>query len=95
MAELSDDLRASLCILYLVGYLDYCAGQPVEDTDEIPSALGPPLIEMASQCIAKSEPILAESFRESPQQTCDAVYMAGVDAARTVEALGPAPICLN
>ena len=43
MADLiSDDLRAELGKVFLLGYLDYSAGTPVEDDDEIPSALGPP-----------------------------------------------------
>ena len=41
MAGISDDLRADLGKVFLLGYLDYSAGTPVEDTDEIPSALGP------------------------------------------------------
>ena len=95
MADLSDDLRADLGRVFLLGYLDYSAGCPVEDDDEIPAALGPPLVQMAEQCIAKAEPILAESFRESPQETYNAVYAAGVDVAKALEELGPRPICLN
>ena len=96
MADLiSDDLRAELCRWFLRGFLDYAAGAPVEDTDEIPSACGPPLVQMAKQCIAKAEPILAELFRESPQQTYEGVYAAGIDCAKLIEELGPRPVCLN
>ena len=96
MADLiSDDLRAELGKVFLLGYLDYSAGTPVEDDDEIPSALGPPLVQMAEQCIAKAEPILADLFRENPQLTYDTVYAAGVDIAKTIEELGPRPVYLN
>ena len=96
MADLiSDDLRADLCRLFLRGFLDYSAGTPVEDDDEIPSALGPPLVQMAKQCIANAEPILAELFRESPQQTYEGVYAAGIECAKLIEELGPQPIYLN
>ena len=96
MADLiSDDLRAELCMVFLRGFLDYSAGTTVEDDDEIPSACGPPLVQMAKQCIAKAEPILAELFRENPQLTYDTVYAAGGDIAKTIEELGPRPVCLN
>ena len=95
MAGISDDLRVDLAQVFLRGFLDYSAGTPVEDDDEIPSALGPPLVQMAKQCIAKAEPILAELFRENPQLTYDTVYAAGGGIAKTIEALGPQPIYLN
>ena len=71
MAGISDDLRAELGKAFVRGFLDYSAGTPVEDDDEIPSALGLPLIQMAKQCIANAEPILVELFRENPQLTYD------------------------
>ena len=95
MADLSDDLRCSLAQVLLLGFLDHSAGTPVEDTDEIPAEYAPPLVQMAQQCIAKSEPILADLFRENPQLTYDTVYAAGVDVAKAIEELGPRPICLN
>ena len=95
MADLSDDLRADLCRWFLRGFLDFAAGAPVEDDDLIPVEVGAPLIQMAEQCIGFGEPILAELFRENPQQTYEGVYAAGVDCAKFIAELGPKPICLN
>ena len=96
MADLiSDDLRAELGKVFLLGYLDHCAGTTVEDDDEIPGAIGLPLIQMAEQCIANAEPILAELSRQNPQLMYETVYAAGADIAKTIEALGPQPIYLN
>ena len=83
MAELSRDLRVNLGKVFLLGYLDYSAGTPVEDDDEIPSALGLSLVQMAEQCIAKAEPILADLFRENPQLTYDTVYAGSVSVCLT------------
>ena len=95
MAGISDDLRAELGKAFVRGFLDYSAGTPVEDDDEIPSALGLPLIQMAKQCIANAEPILVELFRENPQLTYDTVYEAGASCAEIIEELGPRPVYLN
>ena len=96
MADLiSDDLRAELGIVFLRGFLDYSAGKPVEDDDDIPGGIGLPLIQMAKSAIDKAEPILAELSRQNPQLMYETVYAAGGDIAKTIEALGPQPIYLN
>ena len=43
MASLSEDLKAELATVFMVGFLDAMAGIPVEDDDTIPAEIAPPL----------------------------------------------------
>lgn len=47
MADLSDDLRADLCKVWALGFLDAMAGGEVTDQDCIPSDMPPPRQEYA------------------------------------------------
>ena len=96
MASLSEDLKAELATVFMVGFLDAMAGTPVEDDDTIPAEIAPPLIEMAQGCIERTEDKIAEIYAENPSEVYEAVYQVGVELAVILNQLGgPAPINLN
>lgn len=97
---ISDELRADLCKVWALGFLDAMAGQPVEDEDVIPANQAAPLAAMVKQlaegCINHAEAVIAELFPENPQAVYDTVYSVGFDLCSAMNAAdGPTEINLN
>ena len=83
MASLSEDLKAELATVFMVGFLDAMAGTPVEDEDvSSRRKIAPPLIEMAQGCIERTEDKIAEIYAENPSEVYEAVYQVGVELCR-------------
>ena len=95
MATLSDELKAELVQVFIVGFLSSMAGTPVEATDTIPSEIAPPLIEMALGCINNGEDKIAAIYQENPGDAYQAVYDTGVHVAELFSQLDGPDINLN
>ena len=96
MASISDDLRAELGRVFLLGFLDASAGTPVEDEDLIPADLAPPLVQMAEAAVDGGEAMIAELYRENPQTVCQTLYSVGWETCQRLDhAFGPAEVNLN
>ena len=93
---ISGPLRAALCQVWAVGFLDAMKGEPVTDGDTIPSAMAPPLVQMAEGCVDSAASMIAEIFQENPQTVYGVLYQAGYDVCIAMNAAyGPAEINLN
>ena len=95
MAGISDDLRGTLAQVYALGFLDYCAGTPVEDDDTIPAEVALLLHDLATKYIEASEALIAALYPENPQAVHQSLYVVGYQAAKAIEELGPRPVYLN
>ena len=74
---ISDELRARLCQIFALGYLDQMAGYAVTDEDLIERRDAETIETAALACIAASEAEIMESYPENPQSVHDEVYRAG------------------
>ena len=93
--SLSPGLRAECAQVYALGFLDASAGCDVENDDTISVETASMLHTLATKCIETSEALIAELYRENPQTVYRTLYEAGVQTAKAIEQLGPAPINLN
>ena len=93
---ISAPLRADLCRLWSVGFLDAMKGEPVTDDDEIPSDMAEPLVKLAEGCIDGAESFISEVFVENPSTVYQTVYQAGYDVCAAMNAAySPIEINLN
>ena len=95
MATLSDELKAELTQVFIVGFLSSMAGTPVEDTDTILSEDAAPLILMAQGCINNGEDKIAAIYQENPGDAYQAVYDTGVHVAEVLNQVSGPEINLN
>ena len=96
MPGLSSQLRADLCMVWTLGFVDCMKGSEAEGEDEIPSDMVEPLIKLAEGCIDRAAPLIAEVFQENPELVCGVVYQGGYDLSTAMnDAYGPTEINLN
>ena len=93
---ISEELRADLCRVWSLGFLDAMKGEEVNDEDTIPSSITPHLVKLAEGCIDRAAPLIAEVFQENPELVCGVVYQGGYDLSTAMnDAYGPTEINLN
>ena len=88
--RINDDLRAELCQVFALGFLDRMAGFEVRDDDLIPYTPPPPdfattLRTLALGCINHAQDMIAANIRENPQTIYNSVYEVGVEAFDRLE----------
>ena len=93
---ISAPLRADLCRVFALGFLDAIKGEPVSDDDEIPSDVAELLVKLAEGCIDHASSFIAEVFTENPETVYRTIYSVGFDVCAAMNAAyGPAEINLN
>ena len=93
---IGDDLRAELCQVFVIGFLDVMAGTEVEDEDCIPAEMAAPLIQMAESCIDSAATMIASIYTENPTLVYQTVYQSGVEAGGLLRVLdGDITVNLN
>ena len=96
LPTISEGLRAELCSVWLLGFLDAMKGEEVNDDDQILSGMAQPLAKAAEQCIDNSASMIAAIFQENPQTVYHTVYQTGYDLCAAMNAAyGPTEIHLN
>ena len=92
----SGTLRADLCQVWALGFLDCMKGEPVNDDDEILSDMAESLVKLSGQCIDSAAPIIAAIITENPATVFETVYRVGYDVCAAMNAAyGPIEINLN
>ena len=76
---ISGELRADLCRVWSLGFLDAMKGEDVNDDDAIPSALAEPLSTLAEGCVESASSLISQVFVENPETVFQVVYSAGHD----------------
>ena len=93
---ISDELRADLMRVWSLGFLKGMAGRELEDTDEIPTALGDALIKAAEKAIRGSESFIQQIFQENPSMVYQTVFNAGYELASDINDVAvPIEVNLN
>ena len=93
---ISEELRADLCRVWSLGFLDAMKGEEVNDEDTIPSSITPHLVKLAEGCIDNAASFIAQVFVENPQAVYQTVYGVGFDVCAAMNAAyGPTEINLN
>ena len=93
---ISEELRADLCRVWALGFLDAMKGEPVTDDDSIPSDMAPHLVKLAQGCIDNAESLTAQVFTENPSTIYQTVYGVGFDVCAAMNAAyGPTEVNLN
>ena len=95
-STISAPLRADLCRVFALGFLDAMKGEPISDDDEIPSDVAELLIKLSEGCIDNAASFIAEVFQENPETIYSTIYGAGYDVCAAMNAAyGPTEINLN
>ena len=95
-ATVSEELRAELRSVWLLGFLDAMKGEPVTDDDEILSSMAQPLVSAAEKCIDSASSIIAATVIENPWMVYRTVYQVGYDFCAAMNAAyRPIEINLN
>ena len=93
---ISEGLRADLCQVWALGFLDAMKGEEVNGDDAILSDMAEPLVKLAEGCIDHAASFIAEVFTENPETIYSTVYGAGYDVCAAMNAAyGPTEINLN
>ena len=96
LPTISEGLRAELCSVWLLGFLDAMKGEEVNDDDQILSGMAQPLAKAAEQCIDNSASMIAAIVQENPETVYRTVYQVGHDLCAAMNAAyGPIEINLN
>ena len=95
-STISGPLRADLCRIFALGFLDAMKGEPISDDDEIPSDVAELLIKLSEGCIDNAASFIAEVFTENPETTYNTIYKVGFDLSTAMNgAYEPTAINLN
>ena len=95
-STISAPLRADLCQVFALGFLDCMKGEEVNGDDEIPSDVAELLIKLSEGCIDNAASFIAEVFTENPETIYSTVYDAGFEVCAAMNAAyGPRAINLN
>ena len=93
---ISGPLRADLCRVWALGFLDCMKGEEVNDDDEIPSDMAELLVKLSESSINGAEDFIAQVFTENPKMVYSTVYFAGFEVCAAMNAAyGPTEINLN
>ena len=93
---ISGPLRAELCSVWLIGFLDAMKGEAVNGDDEVLSGMAEPLVKAAEQSIDSAASIIAAIVQENPETVYRTVYQVGHDLCAAMNAAyGPIEINLN
>ena len=85
--RINDDLRAELVQVFMLGCLDYMAGEPVTDAHQMPAALGPPLVAMAEAAIRGGHDEIARLYPENPETVYQSLYQVGFEACEMIDVI--------
>ena len=77
---ISPPLRADLCRVFVLGFLDAMKDADVNEDDEIEEDLAETLVKLAEGCINHSASVIAQLFLENPQTVFQTVYGVGFEA---------------
>ena len=95
-STISGPLRADLCRVWVLGFLDAMAGFQVNDDDEIPSDIAEALVKLSESSINGAEDFIAQVFLENPKLVYGVVYQDGFDLSTVIDgAYEPTAINLN
>ena len=92
---LSSQLRADLCMMWTLGFVDAMKGSEAEAEDEIPSDMVEPLIKLAEGWIDSAASYIAEVYDENPELVCGVVYQGGYVLSTAMDAADGPEINLN
>ena len=92
---ISEGLRADLCRVWALGFLDCMKGEQVNDDDVILSDMAESLVELAENSIDHSASLIAQVFVENPQTVFQTVYSAGFEACLSMNLLAAAQLNRN
>ena len=92
-STISAPLRADLCRVWVLGFLDAMAGFQVNDDDAIPSDIAEALVKLSESSINGAEDFIAQVFLENPKLVYGVVYQDGFDLSTVMD--GATAINLN
>ena len=92
---ISSPLRADLCRMWALGFLDCMKGEPVIDDDAIPSELVEPLVTLAEGCIDHAASFIAQVFTENPETIYSTVYGVGFEVCLAINLKAAAELNRN
>ena len=93
-SSISNELRAQLMQVWMLGFVEAVAGGEVTDDDVIPTQFGDLLKEMATWAIDEAVPKIAPLIQEHPTACYQAMYEVGFKTAKALT-IPSEPISLN
>ena len=76
---ISEGLRADLCQVWVLGFLDCMKGEEVNGDDAILSDMAESLVKLSEGCIDSAASFIAQVFVENPQTVYQTVYGVGFE----------------
>ena len=93
--SISEELRADLCRVWALGFLDAMKGEAVNDDDMIESDIANSLVKLSEGCIDKAASVIAQIFQENPQTVFQTVYGVGFEVCSVMNLKAAAELNRN
>ena len=93
---ISEGLRADLCQVWVLGFLDCMKGEEVNDYDAILSDMSESLVKLSEGCIDSAASFIAQVFVENPPQAVyEIVYGVGFEVCLAMNLTAAAQLNRN